>query len=64
MFMIYRTTVPVGHHTFINGHKNVQVGSGSEINWSPGSGSAFQDYGSKDPDSKEIFTYPQNLAET
>jgi len=61
MFMIYRTTVPVGHHTFINGQKNVQVGSGSEINWSPGSGSAFQDYGS----GFERITYGStNLAET
>jgi hypothetical protein len=53
--MIYRTTV--GHHIFINSH--VQVGSESKINWSPGSGSAIQDYGSKDLDSKEILTDPQ-----
>jgi hypothetical protein len=30
--------------------------AGSVINWPPGSGSLIQDYGSADPDPKEIFT--------
>ncbi len=37
----------VDNKFFINSHKNVQVGS---------AGSVIQDYGSKDPDPKEIFT--------
>ncbi len=28
--------------------------------WPPGSGAVIQDYGSKDPDTKEIITYPQH----
>jgi hypothetical protein len=36
--------------------KNVQVGSGSVINWPPGSGSGIQDNGFAVPDPKEIFT--------
>ncbi len=36
--------------------------AGSVINWSPGSGSVVQDYGSKDPDldPKEILTDPHS----
>ncbi len=33
---------------------------GSVINRPPGSGSVSQDYGSADPDLKEIFTDPQH----
>ncbi len=45
-------------------HKNVHVGygSGSVINWTPGSGygSVNQDYGSADPDPNEKFMNPQH----
>ncbi len=34
--------------------------AGSIIVWPFGSGSAIQDYGSKDPRPKEIFTDPQH----
>ncbi len=40
--------------------KNDQGGSGSVINWHHGSGSVIQDYGSKDPDPKEITAAPQH----
>jgi hypothetical protein len=30
---------------FFIGHKNVQVGSGSSVTWTSGSGSESQDYG-------------------
>jgi len=36
------------------GHINVQAGSGSVINWPPGS--VIQDYSSADTDPKEIIT--------
>jgi hypothetical protein len=48
------------NNNFINGHKNVRVGSGSGINYPTGPGSVIQDYGSKDPDPKEILTDPQH----
>jgi|688.fasta_scaffold1522274_2 hypothetical protein len=46
----------------LNGHKNVQLGyrswAGSIFNWSPGSRSAIQNYGSADPDPFEnIYGY-------
>jgi hypothetical protein len=44
----------------VNEHKNVQVGAGSVTNRPSGSGSVFPDYGSKDPDPKEIITGPQH----
>jgi hypothetical protein len=36
---------------------------GSLINWSPGSGLLIQDYGSADPEPREIFADPQYCLE-
>jgi hypothetical protein len=37
-----------------------QAPNGSANNWFPGSGSLIQDYGSADPDPKDLFTDPQH----
>jgi hypothetical protein len=42
------------------GHKNVQVGSGSVINWPSGPGHVIQNYGTAGPDPREIFTDPHH----
>ncbi len=48
---------------YFNGHKNAQAGSGPcriRNNCPPGYRSIIQDYGSADPDPKDIFTDPQH----
>jgi hypothetical protein len=48
-------------HIFLNGYKNVHPGPDRSLNnLPPGSGSVPQDYGSADPDPKEIFTDQQH----
>jgi hypothetical protein len=51
---------------FFQWPQNVQVGYGSINNWPPASesGSVLQDYGSADPDPKEIVTDLQHRAFT
>ncbi len=52
---------------FFHRHKNVHAGSGydrSVINWTPESGSASHDYGSADPDPKEIIKDPLHWFKT
>jgi hypothetical protein len=50
-FIIFIDFLSICQNIFSNGHKYVQVGSGSGP-----PGSVIQDYGSEDPDPKEIFT--------
>jgi hypothetical protein len=50
---MYRITGNYGDNFLFNGHKNFQVGSGSVINWPPGS--EIQGYGSRHPDPKEFY---------
>ncbi len=59
-FIIFNDILPVWQLNYGNDHKNVQVGTGSVINWHAGSGSVIQHYGHKDPDTKEISMDPQH----
>jgi hypothetical protein len=60
--MIYYP-IPIEQHIIFHWAQNVQVRSKSgQIRniWPPGSGSLSQDFGSADPNPKEIFTDAQH----
>jgi hypothetical protein len=56
---MYCRTYWIGNHVVFNGHKNVQVGSGSVLNGPPVS--VIQDYGYADPDPQQKLNLTLSL---